>query len=169
MEETTFEEVFWVLNRGKFGHYKHSTPHKWGWEYWLVNNDLYCAKLLELVAPKIRSSLHYHEKKDETFIILDGKVVLEVHGENHLLATGDSIRLCPKVQHRFWSVSKNSLILEVSTHHDDDDTVRLEEAFVPKNNNCLPAQDGNNQWYDILLSDTLNQAIAAYKEAKNDE
>ena len=56
---------------------KNIVPKEWGSEYWIVNNDLYCGKLLTLEKNK-RCSVHYHKNKDETFYILEGKIKLEL-------------------------------------------------------------------------------------------
>jgi mannose-6-phosphate isomerase-like protein (cupin superfamily) len=87
------------------------------------------------------SSLHYHKEKDETFIIIKGEVQLEVGGPCQLgldklypkkkvyrLKVGESYRLEPHTVHRFTSISNNSIILEVSTHHDDEDSIKLKVA-----------------------------------------
>ena len=38
-------------------------PKGWGREVWLVNNELYCGKILEIVKGK-RCSLHFHKLKN---------------------------------------------------------------------------------------------------------
>jgi len=114
--------------------------HLWGSEDWLVNNELYCAKCLN-VWKGYMSSLHYHKEKDETFIIIKGEVLLEVGGpcqlgleklyplkKNIKLKVGDGYRLEPHTVHRFRAISKNAVILEVSTHHSDDDSVKIKVA-----------------------------------------
>jgi len=50
---------------------------KWGYEEWIVNTDKYCGKLLYLQKGK-RCSMHFHQVKDETFYILQGKVLMEI-------------------------------------------------------------------------------------------
>lgn len=119
-----------------------STFHKhlWGHEEWLVNNELYCAKYL-VCRKGVMSSLHYHKEKDETFVIIKGEVQLEVGGPCQLgldklypkkkilrLKVGDAYRLEPGTVHRFTSISGSSTILEVSTHHEDSDSIKLKVA-----------------------------------------
>jgi mannose-6-phosphate isomerase-like protein (cupin superfamily) len=87
------------------------------------------------------SSLHWHKNKDETFIIIKGEVQLEVGGPCQLgldklypkkkmmrLKVGDAFRLEPGTVHRFQSISNNSIILEVSTHHEDEDSIKIKVA-----------------------------------------
>jgi mannose-6-phosphate isomerase-like protein (cupin superfamily) len=105
---------------------------KWGHEEWLVNNELYCCKKL-YVKKGYQCSLHHHKNKDETFYILKGKVVLDIERvpnrkgkgirKDIILKKNDKERILPYQYHRFIGL-KNSIILEVSTHHDDNDSYR---------------------------------------------
>ena len=105
----------------------------WGVEFWLVNNDLYCAKLLQ-VFPGYQCSLHKHEIKDETFLILDQSVSLEQRDVlgypiNEVLYVGDSRHIEPKTYHRFTNYGMlPAWILETSTTHKDSDVTRLEDS-----------------------------------------
>ena len=49
----------------------------WGYELWIANNDLYCGKILHFNKGK-KCSWHYHKIKQETFLILFGKVQLKI-------------------------------------------------------------------------------------------
>ena len=104
----------------------------WGREYWLENNDSYCAKLLHVRAG-YQCSLHYHKIKDETFLVIEGAVTLETtlarHLQPRILYAGQKTRIHPYIAHRFTGLAPSgAVILEVSTHHDDADVVRLEES-----------------------------------------
>lgn len=103
----------------------------WGQEDWYVNGPLYCAKILK-IKPGYMCSLHYHPVKDETFVVLSGDVKLEQRDVRGMpfeeqLQPGDERHIAPKTQHRFSSVG-GAEILEVSTHHDDADVVRIVES-----------------------------------------
>jgi mannose-6-phosphate isomerase-like protein (cupin superfamily) len=103
----------------------------WGSEKWLVNEPEYCAKIL-CINPGFRCSLHYHKIKKETFIVQSGVVRLEqrgVRGEeiDETLIEGDTRTIMPKTPHRFSSFN-GATILEISTHHDDADVVRLTDS-----------------------------------------
>lgn len=95
----------------------------WGSEEWLVNNELYCAKFLNLNKNSY-CSIHWHKQKDETFYVLDGEIKLELFGETIYLSSGQSIRLKPYTVHRFTGIT-NSKILEISTTHSDEDSYRV--------------------------------------------
>jgi mannose-6-phosphate isomerase-like protein (cupin superfamily) len=109
----------------------------WGSEEWIVNSPLYCGKIL-CIAPGFQCSLHYHARKTETFLVLTGKVSLEVYfssasdsceGQSEVLGVGDSYTITPGVAHRFRSLDPaGSVVVEFSTQHFDDDSYRLEES-----------------------------------------
>ena len=100
----------------------------WGWEHWIANEPEYCGKLL-YISKGASSSLHYHPKKKETFYLLSGEAELEL-GEDilfHFPYYNYPVTIAPNTLHRF-TAAKDSVILEVSTHHNDKDVVRLEES-----------------------------------------
>ena len=108
----------------------------WGSEEWLVNNELYCSKFLNL-KKGYRSSLHYHRKKDETFYVLEGRMKLEYSTKSSkkavILGEGDYKRIKPGHLHRFRATTNTAKILEVSTHHEDNDSIRIEPGGeIPK-------------------------------------
>lgn len=96
----------------------------WGWEAWVSNTELYCAKILKLNAG-YQCSLHAHKVKDEEFHVIEGHVRLERDGFVHYLSAGEHLRISPGSFHRF-STTEGALILEVSTSHDDADVIRKE-------------------------------------------
>ena len=99
----------------------------WGREIWLVNEPEYCCKLLKL-NKGASGSLHYHRLKKETFIIRKGKVTVELDALHLILDEGDPpYTILPGQVHRMTGL-EDSIILEVSTYHDDDDVVRLEAS-----------------------------------------
>jgi mannose-6-phosphate isomerase-like protein (cupin superfamily) len=117
-------------------------PKKWGYELIIENNDLYCGKHLH-VAPYKQCSVHYHKIKKETFYIIEGTLLLEFSKslskndwlENNniqkiILKKGDSFTIEPLIAHRFLSANKSSCdFIEISTHHDDEDSYRLIESI----------------------------------------
>ena len=105
----------------------------WGYEEWIVNES-YCGKKLCLRRGK-RCSLHYHRDKDETFYIVSGKVYMEIGGPAvsvgprviEIMGPGDSVRIHQETVHRFSGI-EDSVIIEFSTHHEDDDSYRIERS-----------------------------------------
>ncbi len=106
--------------------------HIWGYELWVENNEKYCNKLL-ILHKGFESSWHYHERKDETFVILEGQVSLTYANglgaspKTIVLNKGDKFRLSPGMVHMFKSLIPNSVVMEISTT-DDDDNVKLRPA-----------------------------------------
>ena len=98
----------------------------WGREEIIVNNEMYCGKLLH-IKPGFQCSLHYHPVKHETFYILKGIVRIEIESTRTLMKEGQSVIVPPHTKHRFSSMV-SSILLEVSTHHDDEDAVKVEEG-----------------------------------------
>ena len=100
---------------------------KWGKEIWIVNCPEYCGKLLHL-NKGATSSYHYHQVKKETFYALQGQVALTIGGKDYMLNPFSRPKtIMPETPHKFMGIT-NSIILEISTYHDDDDVVRLEES-----------------------------------------
>lgn len=98
----------------------------WGYEKWLENNDKYCCKLLSL-KKGYQCSLHAHKIKDEMFFVTQGHVRLEVGKKITHMRPGSFVRITPGVLHRFRGI-EDSMIIEVSTHHEDSDSYRVEES-----------------------------------------
>lgn len=108
-------------------------PKVWGKEIWMANTELYCGKKLILKKGK-RCSLHYHKNKDETFYIDTGKVLMEVDGKKGIMISGEAILIESNTNHRF-SGLENSVIIEISMHHEDSDSYRIDGQLsgdIPK-------------------------------------
>jgi|SRR3989338_1510869 len=100
-------------------------PKVWGKEVWIVNRR-YCGKILVL-NKGFQCSMHYHKKKDETFYVLIGKVLMELGTSRLIMHPGESLLIPPGAQHRFTGI-EDSEILEFSTHHEDEDSYRVQES-----------------------------------------
>lgn len=98
----------------------------WGHEKWLENNEKYCSKILVL-KKNFQCSLHHHKVKDEMFLIRKGLVKLELGDKILSMSEGDFVRVLPGINHRFTGI-EDSEILEISTHHEDEDSYRLEKS-----------------------------------------
>lgn len=106
-------------------------PKVWGEEHWIVNREYGGKKLV--LRRGWRCSLHYHARKDEVFYVIAGRVLLEHGSAWRVLAPGDAQRIAPGTTHRFWGLADSEMI-EFSTHHEEDDSYRLEAsgAFGPQ-------------------------------------
>lgn len=95
-------------------------------------------KVLEL-QPGFQSSLHYHKKKQESFLVVSGRVKLEILQHFTIPDTTPRIKtmylkpyqhhtLAPWTPHRFTAVDGPATIVEASSFHDDEDVFRLEDS-----------------------------------------
>lgn len=114
----------------------------WGWEYWIVNNDKYCFKVLT-IDPGFQCSLHFHNIKDETFVVYQGTILLETCDAQRsvyerVLNAGSKQHIPPKTPHRFRALNAPATVFEISTHHDDADVVRIVDSqTIPEIPRCI--------------------------------
>lgn len=96
----------------------------WGAETWIENNELYCGKLLECNYNCWSSNgkYHWHKKKDETFYIIEGSLLLDINGKEYILQPGFKFRIKPNTKHRFKSITTYCKFYEFSTKHEDSDS-----------------------------------------------
>jgi mannose-6-phosphate isomerase len=103
----------------------------WGWELVWAEAEEYVGKLLFVRAGQALS-LQYHARKDEAWLVQEGRAALElgqVGGELETIeiGPGDAFRYRPGTVHRVTAL-EDTLIVEVSTPHLDD-VVRLEDRY----------------------------------------
>ena len=103
----------------------------WGYELIWAESEQYVGKLL-FVRSGQALSLQYHEVKDESWLVQEGRASLELGEVGGTLSTleigpGDAFRYRPGTVHRVTAL-EDTLILEVSTPHLDD-VVRLEDRY----------------------------------------
>ncbi len=120
-------------------------PKGWGYEEIIVNKPEYCGKRLTFVKGK-QCSLHYHELKDETFFVLEGKVAMLFYdngpqlmqemkaGQSEtlilgrcqriILEAGDTFYVPQLRAHRVIAL-KDTKVIEFSTQHFDSDSIRI--------------------------------------------
>ncbi len=112
-----------------------TTPRRiekpWGWELVWAEADDYVGKLLFIRAGE-SLSLQYHELKDESWLVQQGRARLElgeVGGELEVLeiAPGDAYRFRPRTVHRVTAL-EDTTVVEVSTNNLTD-VVRLEDKY----------------------------------------
>ena len=103
----------------------------WGEEVVIVNNDMYCGKLLRF-KPNAEFSFHFHMEKTETFYVNKGTFTLEYYDLEigHLYKTGismgDVIHIPKGNPHKLTCHSSGGgEIFEVSTPHKDKDSHRI--------------------------------------------
>ena len=103
----------------------------WGYELHWAKTERYVGKILHIRAGK-RLSLQFHELKDESILVLSGKLRLELEddaGQMRVseLEAGQSSRIPTGRKHRFGAIEDCDLV-EVSTP-ELDDVVRVQDDF----------------------------------------
>ena len=105
-------------------------PKGWGHEKWIYNSEAYCGKFLVFQANK-KCSWHFHKIKDETFHLIEGKVLVKYSFEDSLenaecieLEIGDSFNVPPGLRHQMIAL-EDSIMLEISTTHFEEDSYRI--------------------------------------------
>ena len=110
----------------------------WGSENLWASCEKYAAKILH-IKKGCKLSLQFHEKKEESILILEGKMLLhhrlpsdDLHGPGMMEKTemnpGDCFHITPGLTHRFEALDSDVTVLEVSTPQLDD-VVRIEDDY----------------------------------------
>ena len=78
-------------------------------------------------------SLHFHGKKDEIFVCALGAIELETISpsgktEYRILKPGHRVFIPKFMPHRMKGLEDINILVEVSTHHEDDDSYRIEKG-----------------------------------------
>ena len=107
------------------------TEKPWGFELLWAHTPKYVGKLI-FVRKGHRLSLQYHNQKDESMYIHEGKARIEIEGGDGQLVSsvvqpGDSIRIPPLTKHRVEAIEDTTLF-EASTS-ELEDVVRLDDAY----------------------------------------
>lgn len=117
--------------RTRYGVSPRRVEKPWGWELVWAEADAYAGKLLFVRAGE-SLSLQYHEAKDESWLVQEGRARLELGRVGDELETieitaGDAFRFRPRTVHRVVAI-EDTLVVEVSTTQLDD-VVRLEDRY----------------------------------------
>jgi mannose-6-phosphate isomerase-like protein (cupin superfamily) len=101
----------------------------WGHEVIIVNNDLYCGKILHF-NKGAKFSMHFHLKKKETWYVASGSFLFRwINTRNadvieETLGVGDTITNEVGEPHQIIALEEGD-IFEVSTQHFDSDSYRV--------------------------------------------
>lgn len=104
-------------------HYGIEQYRKTGMAMLTAINDVYCKKYLILLPGQTHPE-QYHQKKQETFIVLGGEVIVDLDGKTFVCKYGDVITVQPGVKHRIrtWGQEWGAVLEEISTTHDPKDS-----------------------------------------------
>lgn len=104
----------------------------WGHELWIINNNLYCGKILHF-NKNSKFSMHYHLQKDETWYVLSGEFTFRyIDGNNaeikeKKLKKDESITIPKGLPHQLETIDGGE-IMEVSTQHFENDSFRISKG-----------------------------------------
>jgi mannose-6-phosphate isomerase-like protein (cupin superfamily) len=102
----------------------------WGYELRFIRTDRYAGKVLFIRAGS-QLSLQYHERKDEAFLVHEGRLELVLGRDAgqrvETLGPGEGWHIVPGTVHRFRALT-DCLLYEVSTP-ELEDVVRLEDDY----------------------------------------
>jgi len=103
----------------------------WGHEIIWAEADRYVGKVLHIRKGE-RLSLQYHERKDESVMVWQGRMKFEHFAPGEapqeiVLGPGESFRIRPGLRHRMTALEDTD-VFEVSTP-ELDDVVRIEDAY----------------------------------------
>lgn len=103
----------------------------WGYEEIWAETPKYVGKCLHIKAGH-RLSKQYHEKKEETIRVLNGKLLLELGTDENLsfmtLSVGQTFHVKPHTIHRFCATDEDVILVEVSTP-ELEDVIRLADDY----------------------------------------
>ena len=105
-------------------------PKGWGYEKWICNTEEYCGKILHIIKGK-KCSWHYHELKDETFYLQEGRLLVKYadhddleHAKEFVMERGDKFHVYRGLRHQMFALQDSDLF-EFSTQHFDSDSLRI--------------------------------------------
>ncbi len=133
------EDVFWISidsikdveNVREM--YRNREDKPWGWENIVVSNNKYLVKEL-FIKSKFRTSIHYHNRKDETLNVIRGSGNVEIYDEKlnviekKTLQPRTTVRIMPKVIHSI--ISEDNLLLEEYSTPHANDVVRVKDFYL---------------------------------------
>jgi len=108
-------------------HYGIEKFAEWGATIISIVNREYCKKLLILL-PGQRHPIHRHQRKEETFNVLSGELLLNLAGVDSTIHAGDMVTVERGVEHAFGS-NTGAIFEELSTTHYSDDSFYAEASI----------------------------------------
>jgi len=102
--------------------------------YWLVDKNLGAEKLMAVLyeyQPNFSTKrVHYHERRESAYIVLEGEARVHLNGEEHILRPGDVAYLSPKDIHGVVGSGSNGLKMIEIWAPQEKDVIYLEDGKV---------------------------------------
>jgi mannose-6-phosphate isomerase len=112
--------------------YKDERP--WGEYYVLKDEKNFKVKIIK-VNPGQRLSLQYHQKRSESWTIVEGSGIMTLGSKNFEINYGDTVKINKKEKHRVTNNGNSELVfIEVQTgdYFGEDDIIRMEDDYNRK-------------------------------------
>jgi sialic acid synthase SpsE/quercetin dioxygenase-like cupin family protein len=119
-----------------------------------VINRAYCKKVLVQLPGQLHP-WHFHKRKEESFLVLSGKLHVNLEDRHKVLEPGDTLLVLPGVWHRFWTET-GCVFEELSTTQFANDSVYRDDAI----NKLTTGQRKTivDHWGRFQISDQLRDA-----------
>jgi mannose-6-phosphate isomerase len=111
--------------------YLEKDERPWGRYFVLQDETNYKIKRIE-VEPGQRLSYQYHNKRSETWIIIEGSAIVTIDDKSKEYNAGESVVIQIKAKHRIENKSNSLLVfIEVQTgsYFGEDDIIRLNDDY----------------------------------------
>ena len=111
--------------------YIEKTARPWGCYYVIHDEKNYKLKRIE-ISSKARISYQYHNKRSESWTIVQGSGIVTINGKDTNVNTGDTIIIKTKEKHRIYNTGNDNLVfIEVQTgsYFGEDDIVRIDDDY----------------------------------------
>ena len=106
----------------------------WGRYFVLQDESNYKIKIIE-VEPGQRLSYQYHNKRSETWIIIEGSAFVTIDDQSKEYSAGETVVIPLKAKHRVENKSNSLLVfIEVQTgsYFGEDDIIRINDDYGRK-------------------------------------
>ena len=106
----------------------------WGCYYVIHDEKKYKLKRIEIFS-KARISYQYHNKRSESWTIVQGSGVVTINGRDINVKAGDTVTIKTEDKHRISNTGNDNLVfIEVQTgsYFGEDDIVRIEDDYNRK-------------------------------------
>ena len=103
----------------------------WGSFTILEDTENYKTKRI-IVKPQQRLSYQSHEKRDELWIIVEGKAKVTLDGVDHILSYGENIVILKQQKHRIENIGEGNVTfieVQTGTYFGEDDIVRYDDDY----------------------------------------
>jgi mannose-6-phosphate isomerase len=111
--------------------YIETEERPWGRYFVLHDEPNYKLKRVE-IDPKQRLSYQYHQKRSETWTIVQGTATITLNGVEYSYTTGETVLIPVGTKHRIENKTNQLLVfieVQTGTYFGEDDIVRIEDDY----------------------------------------